>query len=82
MRAIRKMYGSLKLVVWYQPEVRLVYFLSSLHHEAITQAGVMALIEFHNEISVQSLLRVSKLVILLDLHRKENSDTPTIVIID
>jgi hypothetical protein len=42
----------------------------------------MALIEFHEEINVQSLLRVSKLVIILDLHSKEKSDRPTIVIVD
>jgi hypothetical protein len=31
------MCGSLKLVIWYQPMLRLVYFFSSLHYEAITQ---------------------------------------------
>jgi hypothetical protein len=42
----------------------------------------MALVEFFNEINVQSLLSVSKLVILLDLHQKENPDTPTPVVVD
>jgi hypothetical protein len=40
----------------------------------------MELIELYDEISVQSLLRVSKLVIVLDLHWNEYSDTLSIVI--
>ena len=42
----------------------------------------MELVEFYEEIGVQSLLRVSKLVITLHLYRKENPDTLAIVIID
>jgi hypothetical protein len=42
----------------------------------------VALVEFYNKISVQSLLRVSKLVITLHLYRKENPDTLTIVVIN
>jgi hypothetical protein len=42
----------------------------------------MVLIELHDEICIQSFLGVSEFVIFLDLHRKEDPDTPTIVIID
>ena len=35
MRAIKYMYGSLKLTIPYQPVLQLVKFLSSLHHKAI-----------------------------------------------
>jgi hypothetical protein len=48
------------------------------HHSAV----VMVLVKFHQEIGIESLLWVSKLVVLLDLHQKENFDTSTIFIID
>jgi hypothetical protein len=42
----------------------------------------MVLIKFDNEINVQSLFRVSKLVIILHLYWKENPDTLTIDVIN
>jgi hypothetical protein len=42
----------------------------------------MALIKFDDEIGVQSLFRVSELVVIMHLYQKENPDTLTIVIID
>jgi hypothetical protein len=42
----------------------------------------MVLIKVDDEIGVQSLFRVSELVIILHLYRKENPDTLAIVVID
>jgi hypothetical protein len=42
----------------------------------------MVFIKFDDKISIQSLFRVSELVIILHLHREEKPNTLAIVIVD